>query len=57
MYAAFDIAQAPDGGYVFIEANETGQFLFLEDLVPDLTILDAFCQFLASGDPAFRYPA
>jgi len=55
MYAAFDIAQAPDGGYVFIEANESGQFLFLEDLVPDLTILDAFCQFLASGDRAFRY--
>lgn len=55
MYAAFDIAQAPDGDYVFIEANESGQFLFLEDLVPDLTILDAFCQFLASGDPDFRY--
>lgn len=54
-YAAFDIALAPDGDYVFIEANESGQFLFLEDLTPDLNLLDAFCQFLASGDPDFRY--
>jgi len=54
-YAAFDIAQLTDGEYVFLEANEAGQFLFLEDQAPELTILDAFCQFLASGDPLFRY--
>lgn len=54
-YAAFDIAQSLDGEYVFLEANEAGQFLFLEDQAPELTILDAFCQFLASGDPLFRY--
>lgn len=55
VYGAFDIAQTADGGYVFLEANESGQFLFLEDQVPDLTVLDAFCQFLACGDPEFRY--
>lgn len=54
-YAAFDIAQTMDGEYVFLEANEAGQFLFLEDQVPELTLLDAFCQFLASGDPLFRH--
>jgi glutathione synthase/RimK-type ligase-like ATP-grasp enzyme len=54
-YAAFDIAQLTDGEFVFLEANESGQFLFLEDQVPELPILDAFCQFLASGDAKFRY--
>lgn len=54
-YAAFDIAQLLDGDYVFLEANEAGQFLFLEDEDQELTILDAFCQFLASGDPMFHY--
>lgn len=54
-YAAFDIAKTNDGRYVFLEANEAGQFLFLEDEHPDVPILDAFCQFLASGDPNFEY--
>lgn len=54
-YAAFDIVQLLNGDYVFLEANEAGQFLFLENEAPELTILDAFCQFLASGDPLFRY--
>lgn len=54
-YAAFDVAQLLNGEYVFLEANEAGQFLFLEGEDPQLTILDAFCQFLASGDPTFHY--
>lgn len=54
-YAAFDIAQLANGEYVFIEANEAGQFLFLEDQVAEIPILDAFSQFLASGDREFRY--
>lgn len=56
-YAAFDIAKLPSGEYVFIEANEAGQFLFLEDQAPELALLDAFCQFLASGNPNFCYRA
>jgi glutathione synthase/RimK-type ligase-like ATP-grasp enzyme len=56
-YAAFDIARTRQGDYVFLEANEAGQFLFLEDQSPGLPMLDAFCQFLESGDPEFRFDA
>lgn len=54
-YAAFDIVKTVQGDYVFLEANEAGQFLFLENEAPELPMLDAFCQFLSSGDAAFRY--
>lgn len=54
-YAAFDIAQTDDGQFIFIEANESGQFLFLEDLCPELPLLDAYCQFLHSGDRGFIF--
>ncbi|MDY1034231.1 hypothetical protein [Stenotrophomonas sp. CFBP8980] len=56
-YAAFDILVDEDGGYTFLEANEAGQFLFLEEQVPSLPMLDAFCQYLASGSPDFEYRA
>jgi glutathione synthase/RimK-type ligase-like ATP-grasp enzyme len=56
-YAAFDIARTRQGDYVFLEVNEAGQFLFLEDQSPQLPMLDALCQFLASGDPQFRFEA
>jgi len=54
-YAALDVAVRPDGEYVFIEANEAGQFLFLEEQCPTIPVLDAFCQFLASGDVDFKF--
>lgn len=56
-YAAFDILVDEDGSYTFLEANEAGQFLFLEEQVPSLPVLDAFCQYLASGSPDFEYCA
>lgn len=54
-YAAFDIAEMDDGSYVFIEANESGQFLFLEHEASEIPLLDAFCQFLETADPQFEY--
>ncbi|QDE40693.1 hypothetical protein FIV34_16505 [Luteibacter pinisoli] len=54
-YAAFDIARTRDGRELFLEANEAGQFLSLESLDPTCHMLDAFCQYLASGDKAFEY--
>lgn len=43
-YAAFDFAVDDQGRWVFLECNESGQFLFLESAVPDIAILDAFCR-------------
>lgn len=54
-YSALDIAITKNGEYVFLESNESGQFLYLEESVPELPILDIFCRFLASGDPEFTY--
>ncbi len=41
--------------WVFIENNSMGQFLWLEEYCPELTILDAFSRFLVSSDPNFTY--
>ncbi|USJ00058.1 hypothetical protein MUG10_19115 [Xanthomonas prunicola] len=54
-YAAFDVALMNDGSFVFIEANESGQFLYLEREFCEIPLLDAFCQFLFSGDASFVY--
>lgn len=45
-YGAFDFIVTNDDEYIFLEVNEAGQFLFLEELCPELKILDAFCHFL-----------
>jgi len=52
---AFDFIVTADGEWVFLEVNEGGQFLFLELWCPQLTLIDAFCDFLESGDPDFAY--
>ncbi len=53
-FAAFDLAVS-DGNLYFLEANEAGQFLFLERRCPELPLLDAFAKFLASGSADFSY--
>ncbi len=54
-FAAFDIAETSGGNFYFLEANESGQFLFMELDDPSIPILDAFCKFLASGDKLYRF--
>jgi len=55
LYAAIDLAIDQTGNYIFFGINPGGQFLFGEDLVPDMPLLDAFCKFLVSRDPNFVY--
>jgi glutathione synthase/RimK-type ligase-like ATP-grasp enzyme len=45
-FAAFDLIVTPDGRYVFLEVNPTGQFLFVEHRCPEIPMLDRFCRFL-----------
>lgn len=47
LYGAFDFAITPAGEWVFFECNESGQFLYLEALVPEMGVLDAFCRWFA----------
>lgn len=49
-YGAFDFVITPDGDHVFLEVNESGQFLFLEERCPELRLADAFCHFLVNGN-------
>ena len=53
-YGAFDFIVDEAGTWVFLECNESGQCLYLEQFLPDLHILDAFCRWfiaLAGGMP------
>ncbi|MBN6150786.1 hypothetical protein JR065_10570 [Xanthomonas sp. AmX2] len=53
--AGFDFLVGSDGEWTFLEANQAGQFLFLEDWCPELPVLDMFCEFLADPSPQWRY--
>lgn len=55
VYGSLDFAVDEDGEAVFFEVNETGQFLWLEEVWPAIPLLDMFCDFLAAGTRSFRY--
>lgn len=52
---AFDFIVTAENNWIYLEVNEAGQFLFLEEWCPDLPILDAFCSFLVSKKENFTY--
>jgi hypothetical protein len=54
VYGAFDLIVTPGNDYVFLEVNEMGAFLWLEERLPELGILDTFCEFLSQGRVDFR---
>jgi hypothetical protein len=54
-YGAFDFAIDQNGEYQFLEVNPQGQFLWGDDLGLGLNHLEAFAEFLLSGDPDFQY--
>ena len=48
IFGCFDFIVTPSGEYVFLEVNEMGQFLWIEENLPKLRLLDTFCDFLIS---------
>jgi glutathione synthase/RimK-type ligase-like ATP-grasp enzyme len=52
---SIDLAYTSDGEWIFFEVNESGQFLWLETLVPEVPTLDAFCHFLCAPSEEFTY--
>lgn len=45
-FGTFDVLETVDREYVFLEVNEAGQFLWIEDRNPDVQLLKPFCDFL-----------
>jgi hypothetical protein len=55
VFACFDFIVTPRGEHVFLELNQMGQFLWLEELDPSLRLLDAFCAMLTQARPDFEW--
>lgn len=65
VHGSFDFIRGRDGRCYFLEINQQGQFLWLEECVPDLGLLSLMTEFLAEGGqrsfrsagraPALRY--
>jgi hypothetical protein len=54
VFGCFDFVVTPAGDYLFLEVNEMGQFLFVEQH-SGLPLLDAFCEFLLQARPDFDW--
>lgn len=49
VHGSFDFILGADDELYFLEINQQGQFLWLEEVVPDLNLLGVMCEFLVSG--------
>ncbi len=54
-FGCFDFIVTPQGEWVFLEINQMGQFLWIEESAPDLPLLQMFCDLLVQRNPAYRY--
>jgi len=57
VFGCFDLIVTPAGDYVFLELNEAGAFLWIEEQLPELHLADAFCEFLCQSRSAPRSAA
>lgn len=48
-FACLDLIVSKTGEVIFLEVNQAGQFLWVEDVDPSVTMLDSFCRFLLRG--------
>ncbi|KTD33578.1 hypothetical protein Lnau_2329 [Legionella nautarum] len=46
VFGSFDFIVTPDNDYIFLEVNEQGQFLWIEELNPEFKMLDIFINFI-----------
>jgi glutathione synthase/RimK-type ligase-like ATP-grasp enzyme len=54
-FGCLDILVLESGHYVFLEINEAGQFLWLEELQPSIPMLDSFCGYLEHSSDHYAY--
>lgn len=50
VFGCFDFIVTEQEEYVFLEVNEMGQFLWIEEILPELNLLDRFCEFLLAAE-------
>jgi len=55
VFGSFDFIVSEDLEYVFLEVNQQGQFLWIEDVNPEIRMLDIFIQFLINKDNSFKW--
>ena len=55
LHGSYDFVEQPDGSIVFLEINEMGQFLWLEERLPELPMLSMFAAFSLDARPEFRF--
>lgn len=48
VFGCFDLIVTPEHDYFFLEVNEQGQFLWIEEVNPQIKMLDAFVAFITS---------
>jgi hypothetical protein len=54
VFGCIDVIVTPEGEHVFLEINQMGQFLWVEEMCPELPMLQTFCEFLLGCDAGFR---
>ncbi|GIX17787.1 MAG: hypothetical protein KatS3mg119_1973 [Rhodothalassiaceae bacterium] len=52
-FGCLDLVRTAEGEWVFLEVNEAGQFLWLEEACPELPMLAHFCGLLWEADAGF----
>ncbi|WP_448553294.1 MvdC/MvdD family ATP grasp protein [Thalassotalea montiporae] len=55
VYGAFDFIVDKSGEYYFVEVNEMGQFLWVEEMEPNLPMLQVFSEFLVSCSESYEW--
>ncbi|MDP3268891.1 MAG: hypothetical protein Q8M40_07560 [Legionella sp.] len=55
VFGCFDFIVTPEEEIIFLEINEQGQFLWVEQFLPDLYYLDMFSEFLISKNFDFTW--
>ncbi|MBA3537169.1 MAG: hypothetical protein H0T84_11265 [Tatlockia sp.] len=45
VFGCFDFIVTPDDEIIFLELNEQGQFLWVEEILPELCYMDMFAEF------------
>lgn len=48
VFGCFDFIVTPDNDYYFLEVNEQGQFLWIEEVNPSIKLLQPFCEFITN---------
>jgi hypothetical protein len=51
-FGCIDMVVTPNGEWVFLELNQMGQFLWIEEIDPEIPMLDLFVQLLTRGPRA-----